>query len=118
MKEETEEMKYEPYVWYGVNVVLPYPGDRVLVCDKHTPNRFEVSSRSLKDKDKIDRNQFLLVGDMEITHWMRVEDLDLSKAKDIDWSKSVEEIDRQLYDKYDLTEQEVEFIEKTVKPMS
>lgn len=36
---------------------------------------------------------------------------------DIDWSKSVAEIDKQLYKKYNLTKEEIDFIEKTVKPM-
>lgn len=35
----------------------------------------------------------------------------------IDWSKSVAEIDKQLYKKYNLTQEEIDFIEKTVKPM-
>ena len=36
---------------------------------------------------------------------------------DIDWSKSVAEIDRQLYTKYGLTEEEIAFIESMIKPM-
>ena len=35
----------------------------------------------------------------------------------IDWSKSVAEIDQQLYAKYGLSEEEVAFIEKMIKPM-
>lgn len=35
---------------------------------------------------------------------------------DIDWSKSVSEIDTQLYAKYNLTE-EIAFIESMIKPM-
>ena len=35
----------------------------------------------------------------------------------IDWSKSVAEIDQQLYAKYGLSEEEVAFIEKMVKAM-
>ena len=38
-----------------------------------------------------------------------------SKTSDIDWSKSIEEIDRQLYDKYKLTEEEINFIETHVR---
>jgi superfamily II DNA or RNA helicase len=34
-----------------------------------------------------------------------------SKSSDIDWSKSLSEIDKQLYKKYDLTTDEVDFIE-------
>lgn len=41
-----------------------------------------------------------------------------NRDSDIDWSKSIEDIDKQLYDKYDLTEEERAFIEKNIKPMS
>lgn len=36
---------------------------------------------------------------------------------DIDWSKSIEEIDQQLYVKYGLSEEEIAFIESMIKPM-
>ena len=36
---------------------------------------------------------------------------------DIDWSKSIPEIDQQLYTKYNLSEDEINFIEKMIKPM-
>ncbi len=36
---------------------------------------------------------------------------------DIDWESSIAEIDVQLYDKYNLTEEEREIIEKMIKPM-
>ena len=36
---------------------------------------------------------------------------------DIDWSKSVAEIDKQLYAKYGLSDEEIAFIEKMIKPM-
>lgn len=42
---------------------------------------------------------------------------DFTDKSDIDWSKSVAEIDKQLYKKYNLTQEEIDFIEKTVKPM-
>ena len=42
---------------------------------------------------------------------------DFTNKSDIDWSKSVTEIDKQLYKKYNLTQEEIDFIEKTVKPM-
>lgn len=37
---------------------------------------------------------------------------------DIDWSKSIEEIDKQLYKKYGLTKEEIKFIESMIKPMA
>lgn len=42
---------------------------------------------------------------------------DFTAGSDIDWSKSVEEIDAQLYAKYGLTEEEIAFIEAMIKPM-
>ena len=43
---------------------------------------------------------------------------DFTPASDIDWSKSIPEIDRQLYAKYGLDESEIAFIESHVKEMS
>ena len=40
-----------------------------------------------------------------------------TSSSDIDWSKSIHEIDLQLYDKYGLTEDERNFIETHVKEM-
>ncbi len=42
---------------------------------------------------------------------------DFTDNSDIDWSKSIEEIDRQLYKKYELDQPEIDFIEKMIKPM-
>lgn len=42
---------------------------------------------------------------------------DFTSQSDIDWSKSVEDIDKQLYAKYGLTENEIQFIESMIKPM-
>lgn len=42
---------------------------------------------------------------------------DFTEKSDIDWNKSVAEIDQQLYDKYNLSPDERAFIEKMVKPM-
>lgn len=42
---------------------------------------------------------------------------DFTSSSDIDWSKSVHEIDLQLYDKYGLTAEERNFIETHVKEM-
>lgn len=50
-----------------------------------------------------------------IYHYVPLQDF--TEKSDIDWSKSVAEIDKQLYKKYNLTQEEIYFIEKTVKPM-
>lgn len=36
---------------------------------------------------------------------------------DIDWSQTIQDIDRQLYAKYKLSQEEINFIENTVKEM-
>lgn len=43
---------------------------------------------------------------------------DFSISSDIDWSKSVHEIDLQIYRKYGLDESEIDFIETNVKEMA
>lgn len=42
---------------------------------------------------------------------------DTSENSDIDWSQSVADIDKQLYAKYGLSPEEIEYIENTIKPM-
>ncbi len=42
---------------------------------------------------------------------------DFTPESDIDWTKSIEEIDKQLYEKYKLNNEEVKFIEEIIKPM-
>lgn len=42
---------------------------------------------------------------------------DFTDNSDIDWSKSIEEIDKQLYAKYHLTQEEITFIENRIRPM-
>ena len=42
---------------------------------------------------------------------------DFSSNSEIDWNTSVDEIDRQLYSKYGLIDEEVAFIESMIKPM-
>lgn len=42
---------------------------------------------------------------------------DFTSESDIDWTNSISEIDRQLYQKYNLTQDEIDYIESTIKPM-
>jgi len=42
---------------------------------------------------------------------------DFTSNSDIDWTKSVTEIDKQLYKKYGLNQEEITFIEEKVKAM-
>ena len=50
--------------------------------------------------------------------WKYVPLQDFTSNSDIDWSKSIHEIDLQLYKKYGLDEKEIEFIETHVKEMN
>lgn len=65
----------------------------------------------------------LLLGTLKVTQdnprdtWANVPIQDFTSSSDIDWSKSVAEIDQQLYAKYGLTNEEITFIESMVKPM-
>ena len=49
--------------------------------------------------------------------WRFVPLQDFTSSSDIDWSVSVREVDRQLYAKYGLTQEEIDFIETHVKEM-
>lgn len=49
--------------------------------------------------------------------WRLVPLQDFTEHSDIDWTKTIPEIDRQLYAKYGLDENEISFIEKNVKEM-
>lgn len=49
--------------------------------------------------------------------WENVPLQDFTTTSDIDWSKSISEIDQQLYEKYDLDETEIQFIETHAKEM-
>ena len=42
---------------------------------------------------------------------------DFTENSDIDWSVTISEIDKQLYKKYDLSQEEIDFIESMIKPM-
>ena len=42
---------------------------------------------------------------------------DFTSNSDIDWSQSIADIDKQLYKKYALSKEEIEYIEQTIKPM-
>lgn len=49
--------------------------------------------------------------------WAKVPLQDFTSNSDIDWSQSIAEIDQQLYKKYGLSEEEIQFIESKVKEM-
>lgn len=55
--------------------------------------------------------------DLTPSKWKYVPLQDFTERSDIDWSKSVAEIDKQLYRKYGLTQEEIDFIESHVNDM-
>ncbi len=65
-----------------------------------------------------------LLGVLKVTQhnskevWQFVPLQDFTETSDIDWNKSIPEIDQQLYKKYNLSEGEIEFIESMIKPMA
>ncbi|WP_308526973.1 Eco57I restriction-modification methylase domain-containing protein [uncultured Oscillibacter sp.] len=66
----------------------------------------------------------VMLGILKITQhnpgpkWQYVPLQDFTPNSDIDWSQSISEIDQQLYKKYGLDEQEIQFIESHVKEMA
>ena len=64
-----------------------------------------------------------MLGTLKITQhniqetWLNVPLQDFTTNSDIDWSKSVSEIDKQLYKKYGLSAEEIAFIESKVREM-
>ena len=64
-----------------------------------------------------------MLGTLKVTQhnpkatWANVPLQDFSANSDIDWSRSVAEIDKQLYSKYGLSEAEIAFIESKVREM-
>jgi hypothetical protein len=64
-----------------------------------------------------------MLGTLKVTQdnpkstWKNVPLQDFTNASDIDWSQSIKDIDKQLYVKYGLNEEEVAFIETRVKAM-
>lgn len=65
----------------------------------------------------------IMLGILKVTQnnakptWKYVPLQDFTSTSDIDWSKSIPEIDQQLYKKYNLTPEEIKFIETHVKEM-
>lgn len=66
----------------------------------------------------------VMLGTLKITQhnetastWGNVPLQNFTNGSDIDWSKSISEIDQQLYKKYGLSDEEITFIEEKVKEM-
>ena len=82
--------------------------------------QFEAESCLKYIKTKFART---MLGTLKVTQdnpretWLNVPLQDFTANSDIDWNKSVSEIDRQLYRKYGLSKDEIAFIESKVKEM-
>ncbi len=82
--------------------------DEALAVEKYIKTKF---ARALLSVLKVTQN-----GNKPV--WKMIPLQDFTLASDIDWSKSVHDIDLQLYRKYGLDEKEIEFIETHVKEMA
>lgn len=78
-------------------------------CLKYIKSKF---ARTLLGIKKITQ------GNKKAETWSEIPLQDFTSNSDIDWSKSIHEIDLQLYKKYGLDEKEIEFIETHVKEMN
>ncbi len=76
-------------------------------CAKYIRTKFARALLStLKRTDSITKDK-----------WLNVPLQDFTSSSDIDWSKPISEIDQQLYKKYELSQEEIDFIENNVKEM-
>ena len=83
--------------------------DEANACLKYIKSKF---SRVMLGILKVTQN-----GSKSCYRYVPLQNFD-SKTSDIDWSKSIKEIDQQLYKKYNLSQEEIAFIETHVKEMS
>ncbi|MBR2707378.1 MAG: Eco57I restriction-modification methylase domain-containing protein [Mogibacterium sp.] len=97
--------------------------------DGHTQTFMSIGSFDTQDEAenllKYMKTKFTrcLLGVLKVTQhnppekWKHVPLQDFTNKSDIDWSVSIKNIDKQLYRKYKLTDDEIEFIETHVKEM-
>lgn len=76
-------------------------------CLKYIKSKF---LRSLLSTLKTTQNTYTNV-------WKNIPVQNFTSNSDINWTKSISEIDQQLYGKYNLNKEEIDFIEKNVKEM-
>ena len=86
-------------------------------------NHFPMGSLSLNLDYDTENDLQTLLGVLKVTQhnlpatWMKIPQQDFTDNSDIDWGKSVDEIDQQLFLKYKLDNTEIEFIHNMIKPM-
>ncbi len=101
----------EPYIGYTQTFIGIGSFDNRFAADavmKYIKSKF---ARTLLDVLKVTQ-------DNDRSVWKLIPLQDFTQDSDIDWSKSIHEIDLQLYRKYGLSEDEIEFIETHVKEMA
>lgn len=111
---------------FGEQISLPIiaePGEG------HTQTFLSIGQLSTKEEAEAEvkyvKTKFArtMLGILKVTQdnkkgvWKYVPNQNFTSSSDIDWSKSIHEIDRQLYKKYGLSEDEIKFIESHVKEM-
>lgn len=85
-----------------------------------TDNKSEAEATLKYIKTKFAR---IMLGFLKVTQnnpretWKYVPMQDFTSQSDIDWNKSIADIDKQLYTKYGFTDEEIEFVESMIKPM-
>ncbi len=82
--------------------------DEAKACKKYVKSRF---ARTMLCTIKVTQ-------DNSKELWANVPLQDFTSSSDIDWSRSISDIDRQLFKKYGLNKDEVNFIESMIKPMT
>lgn len=91
----------------------------ISIGETDNPNEAEAILKYIKSKFAR-----TMLGILKVTQnnakptWAKVPLQDFTDKSDIDWSKSIHEIDLQLYKKYGLDETEIQFIETHVKEMN
>lgn len=103
-----------------------YIGTPLSVCtDSLIPiGSFETEQEAINLKNYMSSKFFrFMVGILKVSQnvyqnvYQFVPIQDFTDKSDIDWSKSISEIDKQLYAKYNFSEDEISFIEAKIKPM-
>ena len=93
---------------------------QTFICIGAFDNEIQASNLLKYIKSKFART---MLGVLKITQdnpkekWSKVPMQDFTSNSDIDWTKSIPEIDQQLYKKYGLDQNEINFIESKVKAM-
>ncbi len=90
-----------------MHTIRPRPHTEAHACLKYVKSKF---ARALLGVLKITQDNPAKV-------WKYVPLQDFTADSEIEWTKSIPEIDRQLYAKYGLDAEEIAYIEDQVKPM-